>query len=109
MKPLVNQTIVTLGILSQLRSYFPQTISTMMDTKIFAAFHKFAVSVSATTPNNLSHLTPEEQTLYDYLVISQKRLEQERITQAYANQILHNCFPHIDYLADYTKNIPQQR
>ncbi len=82
-------------ILSQLRSYFPQTISTMMDTKTFEAFQEFAVSVLATSFDNVPHLTFEEQALYSHLVMYKKRLEQERITQTYANQLLHNCLQHI--------------
>ena len=77
-------------ILSQLRSYFPQTISTMMDTKTFEAFQEFAVSVSLNSLVDLPHLTDEEQTLYNYLVINQKRLEQKRITQIYSNDLLQS-------------------
>lgn len=72
-------------ILSQLRSYFPQTISTMMDVKTFETFQEFAVSVLSTSLDNLPCLTYEEQTLYNYLVINYQRLEQERITQIYSN------------------------
>jgi hypothetical protein len=75
-------------ILSQLRSYFPQTTSIMMDTKTFEAFQEFAVSVLANSSDDLPHLTPEEQNLYNYLVINRKRLEQERITQIYSNELL---------------------
>ncbi|MBD2189108.1 DUF3322 domain-containing protein [Pseudanabaena mucicola] len=82
-------------ILSQLRSYFPQTISTMMDTKTFEAFQEFAVSILVTSLDNLPHLTPEEKATYNHLAMYQKRLEQERITQTYANQILENCLQHI--------------
>ena len=96
-------------ILSQLRSYFPQTTSIMMDIKTFDTFQEFAVTVAKTSIDNLPHLTFKEQALYNHLAMYQKRLEQERITQTYANQLLHNCLQHIDYLAGYTKNIQQQR
>ncbi|WP_434683617.1 Wadjet anti-phage system protein JetD domain-containing protein [Pseudanabaena minima] len=77
-------------ILSQLRSYFPQTISLMMDTKTFETFQEFAVCVPSNSLDNLSHLTSEERALHNYLVINHKRLEQERITQIYSNNLLQS-------------------
>lgn len=77
-------------ILSQLRSYFPQTVSTMMDIQTFEAFQEFAVAVSPNGLVDLPHLTSQEQTVYKYLVINQKRLEQERITQIYSNNLLQS-------------------
>ncbi|MEH2013862.1 Wadjet anti-phage system protein JetD domain-containing protein [Nostoc sp.] len=77
-------------ILSQLRSYFPQTISIMMDTKTLETFKEFAVTVAESTAENLLYLTPEEQALYSYLFIHNKRLEQERISQDYAYQYVHS-------------------
>ncbi len=77
-------------ILSQLRSYFPQTTSIMMDMATFRAFEEFAVAVEGAIAETLPHLTPEESTLYTHLVLHQKRLEQERISQNYVNQFLQN-------------------
>lgn len=77
-------------ILSQLRSYFPHTISIMMDTKTFETFREFSVAVVGAIAETLPHLTPEEQTLYTHLALHQKRLEQERISQDYANRLLQN-------------------
>lgn len=77
-------------ILSQLRSYFPQTISIMMDRETFEIFSEFAVSVARSTPEVLPCLTPEESTLYTYLATFQKRLEQEHIHQDYVNRFLQN-------------------
>ncbi|MGA9378574.1 MAG: Wadjet anti-phage system protein JetD domain-containing protein, partial [Phormidium sp.] len=77
-------------ILSQLRSYFPQAISIMMDMITFETFHEFAVSVVVANAENLPHLTSEEKILYTHLALHQKRLEQERISQDYANQFLRN-------------------
>lgn len=77
-------------ILSQLRSYFPQTISIMMDVTTFETFQEFAVSVVGAIAETLPHLTSEEKTLYTHLAFHQKRLEQERISQDYANQFLQN-------------------
>ncbi|MHC5935888.1 Wadjet anti-phage system protein JetD domain-containing protein [Nostoc sp.] len=77
-------------ILSQLRSYFPQTISIMMDVKTFETFKEFAVNVAESTAENLLYLTPEEQALYSYLSIHNKRLEQERISQDYAYRYIQS-------------------
>jgi hypothetical protein len=77
-------------ILSQLRSYFPHVISIMMDLKTFKTFQEFSVPVPAASLENLQHLTSEEANLYTHLVTHQTRLEQERINQDYANQILDN-------------------
>ena len=72
-------------ILSQMRSHFNHTQSVMMDRATFDQFQSFAVSVSARI-ETLAYLTPAEQELYAYLVFQHKRLEQERIDQAYVNQ-----------------------
>lgn len=77
-------------ILSQLRSHFPQTISIMMDIQTFEAFQEFAVPDSSGGVGTLSYLTAEEQTLYAYLLLHGKRLEQEHISQNYANYYLQN-------------------
>ncbi|MEH2460997.1 Wadjet anti-phage system protein JetD domain-containing protein [Nostoc sp.] len=77
-------------ILSQLRSYFPQTISIMMDVKTFETFKEFAVTVAESTTENLLYLTPQEQALYSYLSIHNKRLEQERISQDYAYRYIQS-------------------
>jgi hypothetical protein len=77
-------------ILSQLRSYFPQTTSIMMDIATFKSFDEFAVSVDGAIAETLFHLTSEESALYTHLASHQKRLEQERISQNYANEFLQN-------------------
>lgn len=79
-------------ILAQMRSHFPQTQSILMDAATYEAFADFAVAntkpvVIAPTP-----LTPAEASLYTHLSTTQKRLEQERITQAYVNQFLQNLY-----------------
>lgn len=73
-------------ILSQMRSHFPHTRSIMMDRETFNTFHSFAVSVPPSAVENLAHLTEAEQLLYGDLVKKGLRLEQERISQLYANQ-----------------------
>ncbi len=78
-------------ILSQFRSYFPHTISIMMDEETFRTFDEFAVSVPESNIDKLPHLTPEEYILYTYLGQQKKRLEQERISQDFANQCLYKA------------------
>lgn len=75
-------------ILSQLRSYFPQVQSVMMDRKTFEAFQVFSVRGVKAIAKDLPNLTPEEQALYANLVVHQQRLEQEHISQKYANRLL---------------------
>jgi hypothetical protein len=75
-------------ILSQLRSYFPQVRSIMMDIETYQAFQEFAVSIETPITQPPAYLTESEETLYTYLVSHQQRLEQERITQEYANKII---------------------
>jgi hypothetical protein len=76
------------NILSQLRSYFPQTESVMMDRKTFETFQEFAVSVPSSTIENLPNLTSEEYALYTHL--HNKRLEQERISQNFVEICLQD-------------------
>ncbi len=73
-------------ILSQLRSYFPQVRSIMMDMETYQAFQEFAVAIETPITEPPAYLTESEKNLYTYLSSNQKRLEQERITQEYANK-----------------------
>lgn len=77
-------------ILSQFRSYFPHTISVMMDEETFRTFEEFAVPVAESNTENLPHLTPQEYCLFTYLSQQKKRLEQEHISQDFANRHLQN-------------------
>lgn len=73
-------------ILNQFRAYFPQTKSLMMDRQTLEDFlepeHKAGPKV---VPQLLPGLDAEESQLYQYLCKSSIRLEQEKITQAYAD------------------------
>ncbi len=72
-------------ILSQLRSYFPQTQSLMMDSETFNMFRDFVVQGSETSVEHLNNLTPDEDRLFKYLLSTKKnRLEQEKISQTFA-------------------------
>jgi hypothetical protein len=76
-------------ILSQFRTYFPQTKSVLMDKK---AFDKFFENDNG-TPTNIStkhYLTDEEQELYEILKTNNWRLEQEKIPLEYVNKYFDN-------------------
>ncbi len=76
-------------ILSQLRSYFPQTKSIMMDFKTLNLFKPFIVLGTPTNKSfNLQNLTIEEKALYDHLLEKNYRLEQEKINQSYVTENL---------------------
>ncbi len=75
-------------ILSRLRSLFPHVISLMMDEETLATFVDFCVEGTPCPVHSLPHLTPEEHALFVHLVESGIRLEQERISYAYAVQRL---------------------
>jgi hypothetical protein len=76
-------------ILSQFRSYFPQTKSILMDKQTFDKFYEDDDG----TPTNIStrlNLTDEEQQLYDILKTNNWRLEQEKIPFNYVNKYFDN-------------------
>lgn len=77
-------------MLHQLRNYFPQTQSMLMDESTFEAFRKFSVSVAPPTPMQLPQLTEAEQAMYQRLLSTSEgnRLEQEHISQAWVLQVL---------------------
>lgn len=86
-------------ILSQLRSYFPQVKSILMDINTFESFRDFAVTVEESSAENLPFLTVEENVLYAAISSLKKRLEQEHISQDFANQYFQNVMygtMHID-------------
>ncbi len=72
-------------MLHQLRTYFPQTKSLLMDKETYNAFAKFAVTTVTSNIHNLSKLTKEEVVCFQFLNNLEKnnRLEQERITHQY--------------------------
>lgn len=76
-------------ILSQFRTYFPQTKSVLMDKQ---SFDKFFEDDNG-TPTNIStrlNLTDEEQQLYDILKTNNWRLEQEKFPLEYVNKHFDN-------------------
>ena len=80
-------------ILHQIRSYFPQTQGVMMDKATFDAFQEFAVDGERNKADRLTNLNTDEAKLYALLKESLKnnRLEQEKISQAYAEMVLNKC------------------
>lgn len=76
-------------ILSQFRSYFPQTKSVLMDKQTFEKFFE----KDNGTPTNIStklNLTDEEQQLYEILKTNNWRMEQEKIPFDYVNGVFMN-------------------
>ncbi len=71
-------------ILSSLRALFPHVTSLMMDQETFIAFSVFSVPGTPTPVRQLPHLTSEERALFLHLAENNLRLEQERISHAYA-------------------------
>ncbi|MEC3963850.1 Wadjet anti-phage system protein JetD domain-containing protein [Flagellimonas halotolerans] len=69
-------------MLSQLRSYFPQTKSFLMDIKVLEMYKEFIVSGTVSKGNSLSHLSNEELEVFEHLFNNNFRLEQERIHQS---------------------------
>ncbi|WP_193198994.1 DUF3322 domain-containing protein [Nostoc sp. MG11] len=83
-------------ILSQFRYYFPHTISVMMDEETFRTFEEFSVTIAASNAESLLYLTKEEHFLFSYLSEYKKRLEQEHISQYFANRYLQNALQQND-------------
>jgi hypothetical protein len=69
-------------ILNQFRTYFPNTTAVMMDMETLDSFKPVAGEPAAN--QNLKLLTDKELLLYQLLRDNNLRLEQEKITQAYA-------------------------
>jgi hypothetical protein len=72
-------------ILSQFRSYFPQTKSVLMDKLTFDKFFEDDMGTLTTVSTKLN-LTNEEKQLYNTLKTNNWRLEQEKIPFDYVNE-----------------------
>jgi len=79
-------------ILSQLRSYYPHTLSVMMGQEIFDQFAEYRCKGTASKVSSLPCLTEEEQMLYLHVRENNERLEQEKIPQSYINKYLKEYF-----------------
>ena len=71
-------------ILSALRSAFPHVTSVMMDEATLQTFADFCVEGTLCPVLQLPYLTPDEHALFLHLATRNIRLEQERISHAYA-------------------------
>lgn len=76
-------------ILSQVRSYFPNTISVLMDQVTFDKYFENDIGTPSTIASEL-HLTVNEKRLYDILRNNNWRLEQEKISFEYVNKFFEN-------------------
>lgn len=76
-------------ILSQVRGYFQQTKSILMDVQTFETFFENDFGTHTSISIELK-LTDTEKLLYDQLKINNWRLEQEKIPLKYVNQIFNN-------------------
>lgn len=80
-------------ILHQLRIYFPEAQSMMMDFKTFEHFSAFVVVGASNKSEQLPLLNEKEQELFEHLKTTNKsRLEQEKITQEYVNDYLSSTY-----------------
>lgn len=81
-------------ILHQLRRYYPNTQSIMMDYKTFEYFSEFSVTGARNKSEQLSLLKGEEHKLFERLkLIDKNRLEQEKISQGYVEEYLKSLLP----------------
>jgi len=71
-------------ILNQFRTYFPNTQAILMDRETLAAFSTEMGAGVAAKIQKLSGLTDLESNFYECVTINRIRLEQEKITQVYA-------------------------
>jgi hypothetical protein len=69
------------AMLSQLRGYWPQTRSFLMDGAMLARYREFVVAGTAVSEMALTNLDERETAVYQQLLAHNWRLEQERISQ----------------------------
>ncbi len=78
------------AILSQVRGYFPQTKSLLMDSATIEQFKDLAVKSSERNEKKLKHLSEAERVVYERLISDYYgenfRLEQERIPFSYVQE-----------------------
>jgi hypothetical protein len=77
-------------ILNQFRTYFPNTIAVMMDEETLLSFT--GTSGQQAVNQNLHQLTEKELNLYNHLRQNNIRLEQEKITQTFAEERIKQLF-----------------
>jgi len=77
-------------ILNQFRTYFSNTIAVMMDEETFISFKNGEGKPAAN--QNLQRLSESEWKLYNHLRQNNIRLEQEKITQTFAEERIKKLF-----------------
>ncbi len=76
-------------ILSQLRSYFPQVKSLMMDFETLKSFDNESVAGTLTNADSINNLTEDEKHVFDHVKMNNIRLEQEKIPYQYAREYIN--------------------
>ncbi|WP_420577504.1 Wadjet anti-phage system protein JetD domain-containing protein [Ekhidna sp.] len=77
-------------MLSQIRFYFPQTTSLLMDKALLESYKEFIVPGTPSKVEHLQNLSVAESNVYQYLSSNNLRLEQERIPQWHIDDTV-NC------------------
>jgi hypothetical protein len=77
-------------ILNQFRTYFQNTVAVMMDEETLSSFK--SASGTPASNQNLQQLTDKELKLYNYLWQNNIRLEQEKITQTFAEKRIYEIY-----------------
>lgn len=75
-------------MLSQLRGYFRNAKSIMMNMYTYNEFKEMSVENHVSNPPTLFNLNEEESELYEFLKENRRRLEQEKITYLYSVKFL---------------------
>lgn len=75
-------------ILSQLKGYFPNTKSLMMNMNTYDQFKEMSVENRVPNPPTLSNLDDSEFCMYEFLKENGRRLEQEKINYLYSLKFL---------------------
>jgi hypothetical protein len=75
-------------ILDNLRQYFPKIKSICMDMQTVKTFEDLATKDIENKKDNLVYLTDEEQETFKYMKINGLRIEQEKITQVYVEEVI---------------------
>jgi len=98
-------------ILSQLRSYFPQARSLMMNAETFETFRNHCVTGAETDVTQLQHLTTEEHELFSRLLSlrEKNRLEQEKISHPYAVRKIQQMLFTVSPCSADTPQSPRRR
>lgn len=77
-------------ILNQFRTYFPNTIAVMMNEETLESFKSMEGQQAAN--QNLQRLSESELKLYNHLRQNNIRVEQEKITQTFAEEKIKELF-----------------